>query len=186
MRPSSVSRWRCGMPAAEQHLVHGVAAPDQEGNMVGAPQLLDGVHLVDELAVAIEAITRQVRADVAAGSRSLRLRIARIGDLQQGTGLGVALAEAQEVEGKAFSHDRQVGLHVAARQSMRGPRPAALAHRRTHLAAGCLGEGLAWWMIGKHRHLPRLPRAPARPARTRSGSRRNRITLSKRPFDAAR
>ena len=62
---------------------------------------------------AEHAVRRQVRADVEVGAERGQVRVAGIGDPDQGAGLGVPVAVEQEVVGEGLRHDREVALQAA-------------------------------------------------------------------------
>ena len=76
-------------------------------------------RLVDQLAVAVDAVARHVGAQVGPGGDAPRLRVARLGHVEQRARLRVALAEQQEVERQVPRHDDEVGLDVARGQAGR-------------------------------------------------------------------
>jgi hypothetical protein len=92
------------------------AAADQETHEVGLPQRGDLRALLDELAVAVDAVAGDVGSDVRPG-RAQHLPRAGRHHLDQRARLGVALAEQQEVEGVGLRDDHQVGLDAAGRVS---------------------------------------------------------------------
>ena len=71
---------RSGMPSATQRLLERERAADHEGDEVVAPARRDVGRLLDEHAVAPDAVARQVGADVEIGAERRQARIARLGD----------------------------------------------------------------------------------------------------------
>ena len=72
-------------------------------------------------------VAGQVGADVGGGGHQSGDRDARFGDVQQRTGLGVALAEELEVVGMFGRQDDEVGLGEARRQTRGVLGPGTLA-----------------------------------------------------------
>ena len=84
----------------QQRSLETEAAADEEGHHVVLPEGRDVLHLLIELAIAVDAVAREVRADIGAWRRVPWLEARRVGDVQQRAGFGVALAEQQEVVGQ--------------------------------------------------------------------------------------
>ena len=76
--------------------------------------------LVDEVALAIDAVARQIRPQVGSGSGVDGLGRARVGHLEHRARLRVVDAEAQEVERVGRGQDDEIGLRVAGREARRG------------------------------------------------------------------
>ncbi len=67
----------------------------------------------------MDAVAGDVGAQVGA-RRAQRFEAARFQHFHQRAGLGIALAEQQEIKRIFARHDHQIGLHEAARQAGRG------------------------------------------------------------------
>ena len=100
----------------EQRLLERERAADGEGDEIVAPVFEDVARLVDERAVAPDAIARQVGADVEIVGQSRNARIARRRDADQRARLRIALAELQKILRQGLRQDREIGLHEARRQ----------------------------------------------------------------------
>ena len=98
---------------ALERVVEGDSRSDQEGHEIVPPQRAEVGDVVEAFARAVDRVARQVDAQVGAGREPLRLRIARIADLEHRAGAVVALAVEQEVERVRARHDREVALDVA-------------------------------------------------------------------------
>ena len=81
--------------------------------------------------MAIDAVARQVGAQVGRRRRRSGAPGSRVGHVQQRTRLRIALAEEQEIEGQVARHDHEVGLHVPRARPGVGPvsSPARAARR---------------------------------------------------------
>ena len=100
-------------PSATQRLLERERAADHEADEVVAPVRLDVVRLLDQLAVAPDAVARQVGADVEVGAERRHARVAGLGHAEQRARLRIALAEAQEVVGEVGGQDGEVALDIA-------------------------------------------------------------------------
>src|SRR4029077_8443889 len=101
----------------EQRPLEGERAAEQEGHQVVAPEGAHVGHLVGHHPVLVDAVARQVGAEVGAGRHADRLGRAHVGDLDQRARPRVALAEEQEVVGLLPRQHREVGLHEAGGQA---------------------------------------------------------------------
>ena len=104
------SMCRTGTSGLQQGVLEGERAAEQEADQVVAPAAIQVGRLVDQLAVAIDAIARQVGAQVGPRRDQPRLADAGLGHVQQRTRLRIALAEQQEIKGQLARHHHQVGL----------------------------------------------------------------------------
>ena len=113
------STWHSGMPASssahskvnEQPSRNATRSSRQNGRRVG--------DLVGEHAVLVDAIARDVRAQIGARRHPHRLGRAHVGHLDERARPRVALAEEQEVVGLLPRQHREVGLHEAGGRARR-------------------------------------------------------------------
>jgi hypothetical protein len=124
----------------EQGALEGERAAEEEADEVVAPPGPQAGRLLDELAVAVDAVARQVVAQVGAGGDEARLGGAGLGDVEQRARLGVALAEEEEVEGQLARHDDEVGLDEAEGQAGRRAGQFALPGEAARLGAGGVAQ----------------------------------------------
>ena len=94
-----------GDPGLQQRVLEGERATDQEADQVVAQKFLEVGRLIDQFAVLPYPITRQIGTQIGAARDCLRLRIARLGDVEDWARFGVALAKEEKVEGQFFRHD---------------------------------------------------------------------------------
>ena len=105
----------------------GEATAGEKGHEVVAPVRRRVLNLGHAPAPLKDPIARQVGAQVSRGCGAPGDRVAGVGHVQEGQGLGVAHGEEQEVVGAHARHGDQVGLREAAGQAGRGARPPARA-----------------------------------------------------------
>ena len=86
-------------------MLEGQAATEQKGDEIIAPKVTDFPPLLDELAPTVDAVTRQVGAEVSARGRTGGLRVAWRRDLDEWTGLGVAGAEGSKLDSRLLWED---------------------------------------------------------------------------------
>ncbi len=89
--------WRSSMPPSTQRLFERKRAADGEGDEIVAPVFDDVGRLVDQRAVAPDAVARQVGADVEILGQVRDARIAGRADADQRARLRIALAELHEI-----------------------------------------------------------------------------------------
>src|SRR5690606_41031601 len=65
------------------------------------------LSLLDQLALAEDAVTRKIVAQVDVLAQGGHARVARLRDSQQRTGPGICLTEAQEIKGRLCGKDRK-------------------------------------------------------------------------------
>ena len=111
LRPCSTCR--TGTPGLQQGVLERERAAEQEGDEVVPPVAGDVGRLVDQFAVAEDAVGRHVGAEVGVRGDDAGHRVAGFGHVEQRARLRVALAEEQKVEGQVARHDDEVGLDVA-------------------------------------------------------------------------
>ena len=138
-RCSSSPRGAAGPRPAAERLLEGEAAADQEGDQVLAPERASRRR-------PRRTAGPRGRRGSAAGRCAGRRRGRRPGSARPASstsitraGLGVALAEEQEVEGGLARHHHQVGLDPAAALAGGGSGPASLARGLAQLG-GCHGR----------------------------------------------
>ena len=85
---------------------------DHEDDEVVAPMRHDVGRLFDEFAVAPDAVTRQVRANVKINPERRDTRIADLGDADDRARLRIELAEAMKRGGELFWQNRQIALDM--------------------------------------------------------------------------
>ena len=130
------SMWRTGTPAASSASSKVKLQPIRKATMSSRQRSIDVVDLGDQLAVLVDAVGRQVGAQVAGEPRAAHR--ARLGDVEDRARRGVALREEQEVVGQVARHGQQVGLGPAgAPARRRHPQPGA--EQRAGLGGGEVG-----------------------------------------------
>ena len=89
----------------QQRFLERERAAEHEAHEIVAPQRLTSHRLVDQIAVAPDAIARHVGADVEVGAER-GMRGSPASDTpSSGHGFGIALAEAQEILGTVVRQD---------------------------------------------------------------------------------
>jgi hypothetical protein len=83
----------------------GKTAPQEETDEIVSPIGLEIIDLLNQHPIPIHPIPWNVRTDVGAWSELPRFGIASIEDLQEGTGLGITLAEKQKIIGQGPRHN---------------------------------------------------------------------------------
>ena len=128
--------WRTGSPASSSARSNVNEQPIRNATRSSRQSSRTSVRLLGQLAVAPDAVARQVGAQVGAGRERRRLGRAGVADLEHRARLRVAQAEEQEVERVGLRQHDQVGLRerrrqpggrarpLAARGSRRAPPPA--------------------------------------------------------------
>ena len=96
---------------ADQGRLEREAAPEQKSHKFVLPAVLDVLRLLHQLAVLVDAVPRDVGAQVRARGRDHGLRVPSFGDLEDWARFGVSYAELQEVERVLARKDDEVGLH---------------------------------------------------------------------------
>ena len=97
----------------------------------------DVVRLGDQLAVLPHAVARQVGADVEVVAERRHARVAGRRRADQRAGLGIELAEAQEIGGERLRQNGEIALHIAGRQPRGRPAMRAGADRKPGRMARC-------------------------------------------------
>jgi hypothetical protein len=114
----------------EQRLLEGERAAEYEGHEVFAPPAHHILRLVHAAAVLEHAVARHIGAYVEALGEHRQRGVARLRDAEQRAGLGIELAEAQEVAGELARQDGDVALHMRGRHAARRAAPLAGADAR--------------------------------------------------------
>ena len=99
----------------QQRRLKGEAAPDEEADQIG-PFLKIAHHIggfFGQFAVSVDAVARDVLRNIAARGKLGEAALPGIGHFQQRAGLGVALAEQQEIPRQRLWQDHQIALGVA-------------------------------------------------------------------------
>src|SRR4029450_1612506 len=136
MGPHSLMGTASAATRRDQAVLEGKAATEQEADEVIAPEIPDLLPPLDELALAVDAVSADVRSQVRARRRAGRLRVARRGDLDQRAGLGIAGAERGELRGSLPGKDDQVCLLVGGAVSCGRAPPFASTGQGAHLGGG--------------------------------------------------
>lgn len=87
-----------GQAGTLHRLFKAERATEQERDQVVAPPAADIDRFLDELAVLVHAVARQVRAQVGAGSQLARLRRTGVGHFEHRARFRIPLAEEQKIE----------------------------------------------------------------------------------------
>ena len=119
-----------------QRVLEGERTAQQETDEIVAPPAEQVGRLLDQFAVAIDAVARHIGAKVGAGGGVARFGTAGIGDVEQRTRLRIALAEQQKIESEVARHNDEVGLHVAQSEARRRSRQFAAAGLPSDLGPG--------------------------------------------------
>jgi len=106
-------------PVLDERLLERERAAEGKAHEIVAPDMKEVERLLDQLAPAPHAITRQIGADVEIFTQTGQVRVAGPGNREHRTGLRVGLGEAQKVVGQRLRQNDQIGLHVAGRQTRR-------------------------------------------------------------------
>src|SRR5947207_6159197 len=114
-------------------MLEGQAATEQKGDEIVAPKVADLAPLLNEFATAVDAVGRQVDAEVGAGGRACGLWIARRRDLDERAGLGIAGAECGKLDSCLLWEDDQVCLLVRRALTSRAAAPFAATGGGAHL-----------------------------------------------------
>ena len=122
-----------GDAGAYQGVLEGEAAPQQEGDHVAGPEVGDALRLVHHLTPLVDLIPGQVAREIGTGGRDGRLDRARLHNLDEGTWLGVPLAEEEEVEGLLLRQHDEVRLHVSGSESRGRPDQGAFPEHASQL-----------------------------------------------------
>ena len=137
----------------DQGVLEGQAATEQEGDEIVAPEVADFPPLLDELTPTVNAVTRQIGAEVSAWGGTGGLRVARRRDLDERAGLGVAGAESSKLDSRLLWEDDQVCLLIRRALSSRAAVPFAAAGGGAHRG----GRGYYWSVsMFPHSGLPKL------------------------------
>ena len=99
----------------DQCLLEGERATEDEGNKIVAPQIHQVVGFSHLDAVAKNAVTRNIGADIEVGTKPGQARVARLAHAQYRAGLGIGLAKAQELFSVIARQDGDIALCVAGR-----------------------------------------------------------------------
>jgi len=83
----------------QQSTLEAETAANQKGHHVVFPEPRDIAYFLLQLAVAIDPVFRKVSADVCSRCCAQGLGASWVRDIEQGTGLGVALTEQEKVVG---------------------------------------------------------------------------------------
>ncbi|MPM78426.1 hypothetical protein SDC9_125437 [bioreactor metagenome] len=110
----------------EQGPLEGEGAPQEEAHKIVPPVFLHVRWFLDALPVHPHSVPGQIRGEVGAGSHDLRLRISRLGDVEDGAGFRVPLGEDEEIIGQILGQDHQVSLDVPLAHARRGESPLSL------------------------------------------------------------
>jgi len=78
-------------------MLEGQAATEQKGDEIVAPKVADLIPLLNEFATAVDAVGRQVDAEVGAAGRACGLWVARRRDLDERAGLRVQNAATRQL-----------------------------------------------------------------------------------------
>jgi hypothetical protein len=92
-------------------------APKQECDEILSPQVGDIRWLLRQHAPPIYTVARNLGADVASGGNMTWVPGPGLSYIQDGAGLGITLAETQEIKREIFRQNDQVRLKVIRRES---------------------------------------------------------------------
>ena len=124
-------------------------APEQKGDEIVSPPADDVRGLLDEHTPFIETVTRHVGPHIGARGDAAWLPVPGLRHVQQGAGLGIAVAKAQEIKCQGFRHDHQVGLKIVRRETARGPHQQARPGLGSNVyPANSVGTHLESYRIG--------------------------------------
>ncbi len=111
----------------------GERATKKKSDEVLPPQVSDLRWLLDQHAPAIDAVSRHVGAEVGSRSNMARVPGAGLGHVHDWAGLGIALAEAEEIKRQIVGHDDEVRLQIIRRETAGCTRQSARS---------CLGSNI--------------------------------------------
>jgi hypothetical protein len=112
---------------AHERFLEGEGAADGEGNQVVAPIGHDGFRLVYQLAVAPDAVARNIGGEIEVFAQFGERAAAGLRHAKHRTGLRIALGEAEEMGGERLRQNDQIGLYEAERNACRVARQLAPA-----------------------------------------------------------
>ncbi len=104
-------------PVLDQGFLEGEGAADGEADQVVAPDVAHVGRFGDHLAIAPDAVERQVGTDVEVLAQRRESGRSGFGHRKHRAGLRVGLGEAEEIMRQVFWQDDQVGLHIARREA---------------------------------------------------------------------
>src|SRR5207237_3087616 len=84
----------------DERLLEGERAAQHESDEIAAPMVADIGRLVDEFAVAEDAVARQISADVEVVGERRQAKIARRRSCEQRARLGIEVGEAGKIDGE--------------------------------------------------------------------------------------
>jgi hypothetical protein len=111
----------------QQGFLEGIRTADHEGDEIVAPVRHDVGRLLHHLAVAPDAVARQVGADVEIDAERGNAGVADIGHADDRTRFGIELAEPVKRGRKLLGEDREIALDETVGDAGRGGRHAAAA-----------------------------------------------------------
>jgi hypothetical protein len=108
-------------------MLEGQATAEQKRDEIVPPEVPDVAPLLDQFALAVDAVGRQVGAQVCPRRGASRLWITGWSDLHERAGRGIARAESREIRGRLLRQDDEVGLLVGGTVPSRRAAPGATA-----------------------------------------------------------
>jgi S-adenosylmethionine synthetase len=96
----------------QQRLLEGEGTTDDEGDEIVAPVLANVIRFIGQFAVAKNAITRYVSANVQVRAELWQVGIADIGYTQQRAGFWVVETEAMEVSRQFGGQNSEIALNL--------------------------------------------------------------------------
>ena len=120
--------------AARHRLFKGKRAPDQETDGIGCPEIRDIGRFSRQNAIPENPIARQIEPKIRTRRHKTGLRIARLGDIDDGTGFWITLAEEEELKSKRPRQDDEVPLHMSRRLPRRRTDEPTIPAGQTDLA----------------------------------------------------
>ena len=109
-------------------------AAQQKGDQVIAPPAVQIHRFVRQHSVLINAIPRQVSAEIRTRGHLFRLGIAGFGNFQQWARFGIALAKEKKIKRQVTGNHDEVGLNVAEGQAWRRPSQVTGAGKPANLS----------------------------------------------------
>ena len=117
----------------DQRVLERVRTADEKRDEIRAPEIDDLVPLFEQDAFAVDAVLRQIRAQVGA-RRDRRFVSPRRERFDERTRNGVASAEVGHLFGAIAWNDRKIGLNVLGSETVRRADMGSRANRGANLA----------------------------------------------------
>ena len=118
----------------EERTLERERASKHEPDEIIAPQLRDVGNLLRQLAIAPDAVARDVRPQIDVAAERRNVRRAWLCRANHGTRLGILLAEASEGGGDTVWHDDEIALYEPGSETRRRAGERARSRRESDVA----------------------------------------------------